>query len=98
LIRERNRGEDFELFIVDLHRVDIRKGVGKRWVIKDLAALNYSSLGLPVQTRDRLRFLKRYLQKTRLEKSDLQLAQQILNKTGRIARHTERMKRRSDNL
>lgn len=89
-IREGRQKESSKLFVLDLHRVDIRSKVGKRWIVKDLAALNYSSHGLPIQTTDRLRFLKCYLGKDRLERRDLRLLRQILKKTERIARHTEK--------
>ena len=90
-IRETQAEENFELFVLDLHRVDIRNKVGRRWIVKDLAAINYSSLELPVHTTDRLRFLKHYLGKDRLEKGDLPMIRQVLKKTRRIARHSKKM-------
>lgn len=90
-IRTTEENGDFELFIIDLHRVDIRKKVGNRWVVKDLAALNFSSLELPIHATDRMRFFKLYLQKERLNEDDRILLGQILKKTKRIARHTEKM-------
>ncbi|MBW2645419.1 MAG: lipopolysaccharide core heptose(I) kinase RfaP [Deltaproteobacteria bacterium] len=90
-IRTTEENGEFELFIIDLHRVDIRKKVGRRWLIKDLAALNFSSLELPIHTTDRMRFFKLYLQKERLNEDDRVLLGQILKKTKRIARHTEKM-------
>ena len=92
-IREKEAQEDFELFVVDLHRVDIRKEVPRRWAVKDLAAINYSSLDLPVYTTDRIRFLKHYLKKERLEKTDLVMIRQILKKTRRMAKHTKKMQK-----
>jgi heptose I phosphotransferase len=89
-LREREQEEDFELFILDLHRVDIRHNVGQRWVVKDLAALNYSSLELPIHTTDRIRFMKAYLQKSRLETKDRPLLLRVLRKTRKIARHAKR--------
>ncbi|MFH1671861.1 MAG: lipopolysaccharide core heptose(I) kinase RfaP [Pseudomonadota bacterium] len=90
-IRTTQENRDFELFIIDLHRVDIRKKVGRRWLIKDLAALNFSSLELPIHATDRMRFFKLYLQKKHLDKQDRLLLRQVLNKTKRIACHTEKM-------
>jgi hypothetical protein len=89
-LREREQGKDFELFILDLHRVDIRHKVGQRWVVKDLAALNYSSLGLPIHATDRIRFLKAYLQKSRLEAKDKPLLLRVLRKTKKIAGHAKK--------
>lgn len=92
-IRNTEEDKDFELFVIDLHRVDIRKKVGNRWIVKDLAALNFSSLEFPIHTTDRIRFFKFYLQKDRLSEKDRRLLRQILKKTRRIARHTEKMYR-----
>lgn len=92
-IRNTEEDGDFELFVIDLHRVDIRKKVGNRWIVKDLAALYFSSLELPIHTTDRIRFFKLYLQKDRLSEKDRRLLRQILKKTERIARHTEKMYR-----
>ena len=92
-IRNTEEDGDFELFVIDLHRVDIRKKVGNRWIVKDLAALNYSSLKLPINTTDRIRFFKLYLQKDRLSEKDRRFLRQILKKTERIARHAGKMYR-----
>ena len=89
-LREKNQEKDFELFVLDLHRVDIRHKVGQRWVVKDLAALNYSSLGLPIHATDRIRFLKAYLQKDRLDEKDHRLLRQVLRKTRKIAGHAKK--------
>jgi heptose I phosphotransferase len=95
-IRNTEESRNSELFVIDLHRVDIRKRVGNRWIVKDLAALNFSSLELPIHTTDRMRFFRLYLQKDRLDKESCRLLRQILEKTKRIARHTEKMYKRAD--
>lgn len=56
----------FHLTLLDLHRVQIRKQVPERWLIKDLAALYSSSLEAGLNLRDYLYFLKHY----RLRKKD----------------------------
>jgi hypothetical protein len=53
-VRDLAEGEN-DLRIIDLQRVDHRAVCRGRWVNKDLAALHYSSLGLPLSDRDRLR-------------------------------------------
>ncbi len=50
------------LFIIDLHRVQIRQQVPQRWLIKDLAALYFSSMDIGLTKRDVFRFLKSYRQ------------------------------------
>lgn len=48
------------LYLIDLHRVQIRRRTPKRWVVKDLAALLFSSLNLGLTSRDYLRFVRAY--------------------------------------
>lgn len=55
--------KDKELFLIDLHRAQIRKKTPKRWLIKDLAGLYFSSQVWDLTKRDYLRFLKLYRQK-----------------------------------
>ena len=53
-------GRRLHLHMIDLHRVQIRKSVPRKWLAKDLAALLFSSLDLPLTSTDFVRFLKRY--------------------------------------
>ncbi len=48
------------LFLVDLHRAQIRKRVPRRWRVKDLASIYFSSLDIGLTRRDVLRFLRVY--------------------------------------
>jgi heptose I phosphotransferase len=82
------------LYVIDLHRVDVRDRVGKRWMVKDLAALLFSSLELPVTHGQRLAFYKRYMQINRLSADDKTLIKLIVKKCNKIARHTEKMYRK----
>jgi heptose I phosphotransferase len=77
--------------IIDLHRVDVRNNVGKRWKVKDLAALLFSSLEVPLTHGERLAFYKRYKQINRLSVYDKALIRLIIKKCNKIARHTQRM-------
>lgn len=49
-----------QLYLIDLHRAQCRAQVPPRWLIKDLAALYYSSFNLGFSQRESLRFLKIY--------------------------------------
>jgi len=75
------------LTLIDLQRVFRPRWRRRRWLIKDLAALHYSSPARAVHATDRLRFLLTYLDHHRLTIPDKRLARGILAKTGRIARH-----------
>ena len=50
------------LFVIDLHRMQLRRHTPKRWKIKDVAGLHYSSMDLGLTTRDLLRFIRLYSQ------------------------------------
>ena len=54
-----SRGE-VDLAIIDLHRAQIRQCVPRRWVLRDLAALMFSTAHLGLTRNDYLRFLARY--------------------------------------
>jgi heptose I phosphotransferase len=81
------------LYVIDLHRVNVRDKVGKRWMVKDLAALLFSSLEVPVTQGQRLAFYKRYMKISRLSADDKTLIRLIVKKCNKIARHTEKMYR-----
>jgi heptose I phosphotransferase len=51
-----------QLFLIDLHRVQIRRRTPRRWRIKDVAALHFSSMDIGLSLRDRLRFMQAYSQ------------------------------------
>ncbi len=52
--------QTLRFFLVDLHRAQIRHRVPRRWLIKDLASLYFSSLDAGLGARDVLRFLRHY--------------------------------------
>ena len=75
----------YDLRIIDLGRVRFHKKLSRRWIIKDLAQLDYSASGL--SCADRLRFLRLYLGRP-FTKADRRLVRAILCKSRRIATHT----------
>lgn len=79
---------DWKFFFVDLHRADIRKKVGRRWKIKDLAALNYSAPVPAITRADRIRFLKSYLHDSKLAYVHKAFALEILKKSEKMRFHT----------
>lgn len=50
------------LYLMDLHRAQIRARVPRRWRIKDLGGLYYSALHIGLTRRDVLRFMRAYSQ------------------------------------
>lgn len=78
--------DEVELAIIDLHRAQIRPRVPRRWILRDLAALMFSTAHLGLSRNDYLRFLKRY---TRRPLRD------VLRKEAALLR---RIRRRADRL
>ena len=52
------------LFLIDLHRALVKKNLGSRWIIKDIAGLHFSSMDIGLTARDRLRFARIYRNKS----------------------------------
>lgn len=52
--------EQIDLFIIDLHRVQIRSKTPSRWIVKDVAGLHFSSMDIGLTRRDQFRFMKFY--------------------------------------
>lgn len=78
---------DQRVHVIDLGRATYRPRLARRWIIKDLAQLNYSARGLPCTQR--LRFLREYLGR-RLQAADRPLVRRIVVKSHHIARHTRK--------
>jgi len=55
-----NQKNDLMLYVIDLHRAQIRKKTPMRWQVKDIASLYYSTLDIELNKRDYLRFIKIY--------------------------------------
>ncbi|MCX4190753.1 lipopolysaccharide core heptose(I) kinase RfaP [Methylophaga sp. OBS3] len=52
--------EDMPIYLIDLHRAQIRKKIPERWLVKDLGSLFFSASRVPLTSRDLLRFMKQY--------------------------------------
>lgn len=78
------------LHLIDLQRVFRPCWRAGRWLIKDLAQLNYSALVEDVSRTMRLRFIKGYFATDRLTRAQKEIVRQILRKTALISRHDAR--------
>jgi len=56
------------LYLIDLHRVQIRTVTPERWAIKDLAGLFFSCMDIGLTRRDIFRFMKLYRDSTSLKR------------------------------
>jgi heptose I phosphotransferase len=79
--------QGFRPALIDLQRVQQKARGWNRWVVKDLAALNYSSPTSTVSRADRMRFLHRYLDTVNLDKRGKAFLRRINRKTEKIRRH-----------
>jgi heptose I phosphotransferase len=79
-----------QLFLIDLQRVVAPRWRRWRWMIKDLAALNFSSAQAGVPGAERLRWLRHYLGVRRLRAEDRRLVRAVAAKSARMARHSAR--------
>lgn len=48
------------LYLIDLHRAQIRRKTPRRWLLKDLAGLYFSAMDIGLSKKDIFRFLKHY--------------------------------------
>ncbi|MCX6338375.1 MAG: hypothetical protein NTX71_00455 [Candidatus Aureabacteria bacterium] len=80
-------GGGFRPALIDLQRVQQKARGANRWVVKDLAALNYSSPSSAVSRADRMRFLHRYLDTMKLDAGGKAFLRRIARKTEMIRRH-----------
>ena len=58
------QANNLKLYLIDLHRAQIRRLTPERWIIKDLAGLYFSSKESGLTQRDLLRFMRHYRNKT----------------------------------
>ncbi|MBI5406114.1 MAG: hypothetical protein HZA18_00270 [Nitrospirae bacterium] len=80
--------------VLDLQRVDRRRWLRNRWIIKDLAALNYSAPDRIITKTDRLRFLVHYMDGINRARQNRFLIRQVMRKTRKINRHDQKLQAR----
>jgi hypothetical protein len=75
------------IHVLDLGRSRFQPRLARRWIVKDLAQLNYSAAG--VSASERLRFLEHYLGR-RPTRADRALVSSVIRKSRWIARHSRK--------
>lgn len=70
----------FLVNLIDLQRVERRRWLRRRWIVKDLAQLAYSAPRERITRTRRLQFAKQYLQTSRLRPEHKRLIRQVLAK------------------
>ena len=87
------RDEDYIFHLIDLQRVQKRRFMRRRWLVKDLSQMYYS---VPdgMSNTDRLRFYFRYQSIATLSTKDKSLIKAILRKTQRLLKREKQGKNR----
>ncbi len=52
--------ENLRLYVIDLHRAQVRKKTPARWIIKDIGGMYFSAMDIGLTSRDVLRFMRIY--------------------------------------
>lgn len=52
--------QDLHLYLIDLHRVQLRAQIPLRWIVKDIGALYFSAMRIGLTRRDIYRFMQIY--------------------------------------
>lgn len=73
-------GPRFAVRLIDLQRVEQRRWLRRRWIVKDLAQLAYSAPRERITRSIRMAFIKRYLGVERLSAADKRLVRQVLRR------------------
>jgi len=77
----------FDVRLIDLQRVEQRRWLRRRWIVKDLAQLAYSTPRERISCTRQLALIKQYLGIKRLRPSDKRLIRAVLAKRDRMIRH-----------
>jgi hypothetical protein len=85
-IREDEPGR-FDVRLIDLQRVERRRWLRWRWVVKDLAQLAYSAPRERIGATARMAFIKSYLGVEKLRPQDKRLIRAVLNKQMHMEQH-----------
>lgn len=65
--------ENLKLYVIDLHRVQVRKQTPYRWIVKDTGSLYFSVMNIGLTRRDIFRFMKIYQNKSlrKIQENDM---------------------------
>jgi hypothetical protein len=78
-VREAAPGR-FAMRMIDLQRVQHRRWLRRRWIVKDLAQLAWSVPRDRIQCTQKLAFIRRYLGVAKLRPCDKRLIREVLAK------------------
>ena len=83
-------------YLIDLQRVVKMKFLKQRWIVKDLAQLNFTSDYDCISLKDKLRFMRLYFGVKNFSREHRKLIEKILNKTKRMRKHIPKVLKRKN--
>lgn len=80
--------DNLTLYVIDLHRMQIRKRVPQRWAVKDIAGVFFSSMDLGLTSTDLFRFMQHYRNESlgNIMRSDRAFWSKVLTRAVRLYR------------
>ncbi len=89
-----------KLYLIDLHRIQMRRKTPERWAVKDIAGLYYSSKEIGLTQRDLFRFMKLYRDKPLREilQNDMSFWRKVVSRGNKLYESELRKARAKENL
>ncbi len=89
-----------KLYLIDLHRIQMRRKTPERWAVKDIAGLYYSSKEIGLTTRDLYRFMTLYRGKPLREifRTEMSFWRKVVSRGNKLYESEKRKARAQENL
>lgn len=87
-----------QLYLVDLHRMQIRSKVPHRWLVKDIGSIYFSAMDAGLNRRDLYRFIRTYtgLPLRKAIENNMEFWQQVQQRANKL--YLQNWQRKPDNL
>ncbi len=91
---------DSKLYLIDLHRIQMRRKTPERWAVKDIAGLYYSSKEIGLTQRDLYRFMKLYRGKPLREimRTEMSFWRKVVSRGNKLYESEKRKARAQESL
>jgi UDP-glucose:(heptosyl)LPS alpha-1,3-glucosyltransferase len=89
-----------KLYLIDLHRIQMRRKTPERWAVKDIAGLYYSSKEVGLTQRDLYRFMKLYRGKSLREilRTEMPFWRKVVSRGNKLYESEKRKARVKESL
>ncbi|WP_353408942.1 lipopolysaccharide core heptose(I) kinase RfaP [Arenicella sp. 4NH20-0111] len=92
--------QESKLYLIDLHRIQMRRKTPERWAVKDIAGLYYSSKEIGLTQRDLYRFMKLYRGKSLREilRTEMPFWRKVVSRGNKLYESEKRKARVKESL